>query len=422
MRGRRFIGRTKTRLWFPGFAGAFGLWVALLLATGSAVLAGPPPTGVPSLQTKTSPSVSLGGSISDSAQMIGLPGGSGSIAAPPTGTLTFKLYGPNDATCSMAAVFTSAVPLVQQGGVVSTATSGSYTPPAGSAGTYRWIASYPGDANYMPKSTACGDETVQVTDVTPTITTLASPGVQAGSGGMLTDTATLAGGMAPTGTITFLLFPPTDPTCAGKVVAAKSTIPVSDPNPTVSTPYAPNTPGTYHWIAVYSGDMHNGAVHGACADAGETVVVTPAPAKPATPAGSPPTTPPGTVPGATGPCDPAATAKAVLNGIIATLTGRSDAAFANNCSAGLRIVLRAKEIRPGNRGAPRRDGFTTMANVLTHIAPRGPALAFSLNPAGQALRQYALGHRRSLTAFLIVHVRPDKTPSATESLQILTLG
>jgi hypothetical protein len=418
MRVRRFNGRTTSRVRFLGVLGAFGLWAALLLTTASSVLA--VGTATPSLQTKPSPGVSLGGSISDSAQMIGIPGGGGSVGTPPTGTLTFKLYGPNDATCSPAhLVYTTTAPLMVTGGVVSIASTGTYTPPAGAAGTYRWVASYPGDATYKALTSGCGDETVQVTDVTPTLTTVASPGVQAGNG-TLTDTATLTGGMAATGSITFLLFPPSDPTCAGKVVAAKSTVPVTNPASTTSDPFNPTTPGTYHWIAIYSGDIHNGAVQGACTDPNEAVVVTPGPVKPGTtPGGSSP--PPGTVPGAKGPCDPVATAKAVLAGISATLIGQP-AGFANNCSAGLRIVLRAKEIRPGNRGTPRHDGFTTMANVLTHIAPSGPALSFTLNAAGEALRQYSLSHNRPLTAFLIVHVRPDKTSSATESLQILTLG
>ncbi len=418
MRVRKFTRRTTTRVRFLGILTAVGIWAALLMATASSVLA--VGTAVPNLQTKPSPSVSIGGSISDSAQMIGLPGSGGSVGTPPTGSLTFKLYGPNDATCTTAPVYTTTVPLKPLGGVVATASTGTYTPPAGAAGTYRWVASYPGDGTYKAVAGGCSDETVQVTDVTPTLTTVASPGVQAGNG-TLTDTATLTGGMAPTGSITFLLFPPSDPTCAGRVVSAKSTVPVTNPASTTSDPFNPTTPGTYHWIAVYTGDLHNGASQGACTDPGETVVVTPGPAKPGTPAAGSPSTPPGSVKGATGPCDPAATARAVLAGITATLTGQT-AGFANNCSAGLRIVLRAKEIRPGNRGTPRHDGFTTMANVLTHIAPGGPALPFNLNAAGQALRQYSLTNNRSLTAFLIVHVRPDKTSSATEAVQILTLG
>jgi hypothetical protein len=396
---------------------AFGAVVAFLMATGSPANAAG--TAVASLQTKASPSVSLGAAISDSAQMVGLPGGAGGIGSPPTGTLTFDLYAPADTTCATP-IFTASPALAIQGGVVSTAASGSYTPTAAGSGsgTYRWRAFYPGDTTYAAISTACGAETVAVTDVTPTLTTVASPGVQAGSGS-LTDTATLTGGKAPTGSITFLLFPPSDPTCSGKVVDAKSTVTVTDPNPTVSQPFTPTTAGTYHWIAVYTGDAHNGASNGACSDPNESVVVTPAPVAPGGPGTK---TPPGTNPAPTGPCNAAVTAKAILLGIQATLTGGPGAAFNNSCSAGVRIVLRAKEIRKGNKGTPRHDGFTTMANVLTHISPGGPALTFSLNAAGQALRAYSLSHSKSLTAFLVVHIRLDKTTTSTEALQILTLG
>jgi len=421
VRARRFAGATATRVRFAGLLCAVAAAAGILLSGGtSAVAAG---TSTPQLQTKPSPSVSVGGSVNDAVQMIGLPGtgGTGGIGSPPTGTVTFKLYGPNDATCMTAPVFTSGpVNLAVQGGVVSTASSAAYTVPGSGAGTYQWVVDYSGDTVYKATSSGCGSETVQVTDVTPKLTTVATPAsIQAGSG-PVTDTATLTGGKGPTGSITFLLFPPSDPTCAGKVVDAKSTVPVSnptDPTSIVSQPFTPTTPGTYHWIAVYTGDMHNGAVNGACADPNEALVVTPAPA----PAGTP-GAPGSTTPAATGPCDPVATAKAVLVGIQASLTGQGAATFKNSCSAGVRIVLRAKEIRPGNSGTPSHNGFTTMANDLSHISPGGPSLSFSLNTAGAALRSYALGHSKTLTAFLIVHIRPDKTTKSTESLQILTLG
>jgi hypothetical protein len=416
MRARGYTGGAAARVRLAVALCALGAALSFLLATGAPAEA--VGTAVSSLQTKASPSVSIGGTISDSAQMVGLPGGAGGIGTPPTGTLKFELFGPGDTTCATP-IFTATPALAIQGGVVSTAASGSYTPAAGASGTYNWRAFYPGDSTYAATSTACGAESVVVTDVTPTLSTVASPGVQAGSGATLTDTATLTGGKAPTGSITFLLFPPSDPTCSGKVVDAKSTVTVVDPNPTVSQPFAPTTPGTYHWIAVYTGDAHNGASNGAYIDPNESFVVSPAPVAPAGPGT---TTKPGTTPAPTGSCNAAVTAKAILLGIQATLTGGPGAAFNNSCSAGVRIVLRAKEIRPGNKGTPRHDGFTTMANVLTHISPGGPALAFSLNAAGQALRTYSLSHNKSLTAFLVVHIRLDKTTTSTESLQILTLG
>ena len=58
----------------------------------------------------------------------------GSIS--PTGTLTFNLYGPDDSTCSGAAVFLSEVPVTGNG----VHNSKSFTPKA--AGTYRWRVSY----------------------------------------------------------------------------------------------------------------------------------------------------------------------------------------------------------------------------------------------------------------------------------------
>jgi hypothetical protein len=269
-------------------------------------------------------------------------------------------------------------------------------------------------------STKCADanEAVLVTAVTPTITTVASPSVQVG--GSVTDTATLTGGMAPTGTIRFRIYQPTDTSCAGPAVGG-SDVTITDPASTTSDPFSPKQVGTYHWRAFYLGDHTNGVAVTACGDPNESVDVTAgppvpgAPAKPGSTPGGGPATPPG-------PCDPAATAKAVLDGLVATLTGKSGAAFKASCSAGLRIVLRAKEIRPGNLGTPRRDGFTTMTNILTHIAPNGPPLQFALNPAGIALRDYAQAQGRTLIGFLVVHVRPDKRQISTEAAQILPLG
>src|SRR3989449_9297385 len=80
----------------------------------------------------------VGGSISDTAT---LAGGSGTLG----GSITFTLYGPNDATCGNAAIFTNIKPVVSSGGGAGTASSDPFTP--SQAGTYRWKASYSGDIN-----------------------------------------------------------------------------------------------------------------------------------------------------------------------------------------------------------------------------------------------------------------------------------
>src|SRR5205807_688350 len=126
--------------------------------------------------------------------------------------MTFTLFGPDNATCTGTPALTSTKPVSGNGPY----TSGGFT--AATAGTYRWVASYSGDANNAAVATACSDpsESVVVTPPVsgnPTLTTQASPGVAVG--GQVTDTATLSGGTNPTGTITFTLFGPNNPTCTG---------------------------------------------------------------------------------------------------------------------------------------------------------------------------------------------------------------
>jgi len=98
----------------------------------------------------TASSVVLGGNVSDKATVTGVAG------VQPTGTVTFNLYGPNNGTCSGPPVFTSTVPLTG-----STATSAQFAP--SSPGTYNWIASYSGDANYVTVSGVCNDPNETVT-------------------------------------------------------------------------------------------------------------------------------------------------------------------------------------------------------------------------------------------------------------------
>ncbi|MGI8803538.1 MAG: hypothetical protein ACR2KV_15470 [Solirubrobacteraceae bacterium] len=364
------------------------------------------PNPLTAFATQASPSVSLGGTISDTAVVVGNP-----LAPPanrtPGGTVSFSLYGPDDPTCAASPVFTS-------GGIPakSNSHSGTFTPTL--PGTYRWVASYSGDPYYAPRVGRCADSTeaVLVTVVTPTVTTQASPSVAVG--GTVTDTATLTGGMAPTGTMRFRIYQPSDTTCAGPAVGG-SDVTITDPASTTSAPFSPKQVGLYKWRAFYLGDPVNGVSSSACGDANESVDITPGPTTP----GSGTPGPPGSTPA--GPCDPVATGHAILTALAATLTGKPSG-FKSACSAGLRIVLRAKEIRPGNPGYPHRDGFTTMTNILSHIAPNGPALNFALNSNGLALRAYAQSQGKSLISFLIVHVRPDKKPTSTEALEILTLG
>jgi len=103
-----------------------------------------------------------------------------------------------------------------------------------------------------------------------TLSTQASAAVKAG--GFIHDTATLSGGVAPTGTITFSSFGPNNATCAG-AAAFTSTVSVAGNGSYVSANFAPSLAGIYRWIAAYSGDAANAASATACNDANESVTV-----------------------------------------------------------------------------------------------------------------------------------------------------
>jgi Ca2+-binding RTX toxin-like protein len=106
----------------------------------------------PALATRAT-NAALGQPIRDTATVTGV--------GTPTGTVTFDLYGADDATCAGPAVFTSTSSLGPTGG----ATSADYTPVAN--GSYRWRARYSGDANHTPLSPAACNSPSETSVVEP---------------------------------------------------------------------------------------------------------------------------------------------------------------------------------------------------------------------------------------------------------------
>jgi len=107
----------------------------------------------------------------------------------------------------------------------------------------------------------------------PTATTLSTQtAASAALGSPIHDTATLSGGLNPTGSITFRLYGPNDAGCTAAAIFS-STVPVSGNGNYVSGTFAPALPGVYRWIAAYSGDAANAASTTACNDANETVTI-----------------------------------------------------------------------------------------------------------------------------------------------------
>lgn len=73
----------------------------------------------------------------------------------PTGTITFNLYAPSDATCSLAPALTQTVNVTSGNGTYGTTNTTFH---ATTAGTWRWASTYSGDANNAAVSSACGVE------------------------------------------------------------------------------------------------------------------------------------------------------------------------------------------------------------------------------------------------------------------------
>jgi hypothetical protein len=219
----------------------------------------------PTIATTASGSGPMGGMVGDEAVLTGGSAESGSIL--------FQLFGPGDPTCMGTPVFTSTVTVAGDGRYLS----GPFWPSA--TGAYRFLASYSGDLANAPASTLCSDtgETVTMTPATPTLVTTASGSVPVGR--QVSDAALLSGGYLESGTITFTLFGPDDATCS-LAPAFTQTVPIAYGERYSSSPFTVTRPGTYRFVAAYSGDGQNAPVATACGEQGETVLVTAAPVSP----------------------------------------------------------------------------------------------------------------------------------------------
>lgn len=210
------------------------------------------------LSETASGAVAVGGRLTDRATL--------SSGAAPGGTITFKLYGPNDPSCSRAPVATSTAAVKGAGGYGSDPVTPAH------AGGYRWVVDYGGDSDNLPSHGSCSDPGAQVTVGKAQVTLTTHASASAVVGASIGDRAQLGGGAAPTGTITFRLYGPGDATCSRAPVAS-ATAAVEGSGGYASGPVTPKTPGDYRWVAVYSGDADNAPASGACGDPRETTTV-----------------------------------------------------------------------------------------------------------------------------------------------------
>jgi hypothetical protein len=94
--------------------------------------------------------------------------------------------------------------------------------------------------------------------------------------GGIYDTAHLSGGAEATGTITFNLYGPSDPTCTGTPAFVYTSEVIGD-GYYRSGEFMPTAAGTYRWVVDYSGDRDNSSASTKCGDEEETILFTPAP-------------------------------------------------------------------------------------------------------------------------------------------------
>jgi len=196
--------------------------------------------------------VDLGDPISDVAHLTGTandPDGN-----PAGGSITFRVYGPDSASCAEADLVATLGPITVSGD--DDYASGDFTPTE--PGEYKWIATYTGDdPNTLGDAGACGDEgeSSTVNQDQPTISTEQSWVPQ--------DEATVvapAGGDL-LGTVTFTLFPSTD--CSGTAVYAEDvavdgatpqTVGTSNTGDPVSDGYTATASGDFSWEVSYDSD------------------------------------------------------------------------------------------------------------------------------------------------------------------------
>ena len=200
-----------------------------------------------------------------------------------TGNVDFRLYGPDDATCSGDPVFMSLnrpITVVSDGagGFYATAESEHYT--GAVAGKYRWTAHFDGDGSNQDADSACNaaNEDTTVEPAQPTIVTVAQATDDTLPGASVKDTATVSGLTAnATGTVTFKLYSDADcarlvttlgPIAIGTVTNGTATVQSGAYDGLVNA-------GTYSFIASYQGDANNKDVAGKCGDDNESVTIKP---------------------------------------------------------------------------------------------------------------------------------------------------
>jgi hypothetical protein len=259
----------------------------------------------PTLGTQLSTSATnVGGSVSAGTALLGGTGNAG-------GTITYYVYSNDSCATSNAGLVVTLGPFRVSAGTIPMSTLWTATTP----GTYYVVASYSGDANNAATTSGCASNSFTVTSATstpappsktpqppappanppppptnptpaptppptppvgpvgPVITTITtSLSTNAVTvGGTLHDGSSLSGATSGAGgTVNYDVY--TNNTCAGAgLVTTLGPVTVTSGVVPDSPIWTATTPGTYYFVASYSGDASNAAATSGCAS--EVVVV-----------------------------------------------------------------------------------------------------------------------------------------------------
>ena len=202
----------------------------------------------------SAPTVSIGGSVHDSASLSGDTPSAG-------GTMTYSLY--SSANCS--GLLATLGPVTVTNGNVPT--SPSWTA-VGPAGTVYFVASYSGDANNAAALSGCAADPVSINQNAPSISTQVSAATVA-IGGSEYDTATLSGaGIGAGGTVSYSVYAGAN---CSSMLATLGPVTVTNGSVPNSPPWTPTSSGTDFFVASYSGDADNAPAVSGCS--AEPVIV-----------------------------------------------------------------------------------------------------------------------------------------------------
>ena len=200
----------------------------------------------PAIAGTVSPVLTVGTPFRDTATLTG--------AHAPTGTVTFRIYGPVASGCAKPA-FVNTVAANGSGAIQSDPFV------AKRPGRYSFVASYSGDAANQGATEACdaAGQTALVQKRVPRV----KPRARLKGSRTILIRANLANGASPAGVINFRLYGPGGGRCKGKP-AFSGGISVRSNGTYSLAKFLATRQGTYRLLVGYSGDPRNKRAKGAC--------------------------------------------------------------------------------------------------------------------------------------------------------------